>query len=235
MAVIELYDVARRFEVAGGTVVALEGATLEVEAGQFVVVLGPSGSGKTTLLNMVGALDTPTEGDVVVAGRRLTGATRAELFEHRRTTTSFVFQAFNLFPELTAVENVRFAAETTGRRGAGARARELLEAVGLGDRLHHYPHELSGGGRQRVAIARALATGNPVVLADEPTGELDFHTGIEILALLKAQTGAGRTVVVVTHNREISRVADHVVQLGDGHIVSDGPPEHPVPVNRLRW
>jgi putative ABC transport system ATP-binding protein len=148
---------------------------------------------------------------------------------------SFVFQAFNLFPELTALENVRFGAEMAAKRGAEHRAAEMLDRVGLGPRLHHYPHELSGGEQQRVAIARALATENPVLLADEPTGELDFRTGIQILSLLHEQAEAGRTVVVVTHNREIGRVADRVVQLSDGRIVSDRGPVEPVPISRLRW
>jgi putative ABC transport system ATP-binding protein len=235
VTVIELRNVTKRFETVAGTVVALQSATLSVDAGDFVVVLGPSGSGKTTLLNMLGALDTPSEGEISVAGRRLTGASRVELFDYRRETVSFVFQAFNLFPELTALENVRFGAEVAAKRGAEHRAAEMLDRVGLGPRLHHYPHELSGGEQQRVAIARALATENPVLLADEPTGELDFRTGIQILSLLHEQAEAGRTVVVVTHNREIGRVADRVVQLSDGRIVSDRAPVEPVPINGLRW
>ena len=224
MSLIELHAVAKRFATAAGTVVALESATLSVDTGELVIVLGPSGSGKTTLLNMIGALDTPSEGSIEVAGRRLTGASSAELFEYRRKTVSFVFQAFNLFPELTALENVRFGAEIATHKDAAARAKQTLDDVGLGMRAHHYPHELSGGEQQRVAIARALATGNPVLLADEPTGELDFQTGVQILTLLREQAERGRTVIVVTHNREIARIADRVVELSDGHIVADGPP-----------
>jgi putative ABC transport system ATP-binding protein len=235
MALIELREVSKRFETAAGTVVALESATLSVDAGELVVVLGPSGSGKTTLLNMIGALDTPTSGVIEVSGRRLTGATNADLFDYRRKTVSFVFQAFNLFPELTALENVRFGAEIANRHDAGTRALRVLEDVGLAARVHHYPHELSGGEQQRVAIARALATGNPVLLADEPTGELDFNTGIQILTLLQAQAQAGRTVLIVTHNREIARVADRVVELSGGRIVSDAAPPSRVPVAQLRW
>jgi putative ABC transport system ATP-binding protein len=236
VGLIELRDVAKRFRTVAGPVVALESATLSVDRGELLVVLGPSGSGKTTLLNVIGALDAPTDGTIEVAGRQLTGASRRELFDYRRTTVSFVFQAFNLFPELTALENVRFGAEIAARKDAPARAQRMLEDVGLGARLHHYPHELSGGEQQRVAIARALATQNPVLLADEPTGELDFRTGVQILALLRAQAEGGRTVIVVTHNREIARIADRVVQLSDGRIVADGPPsDGRVLVEQLRW
>lgn len=224
MAVIELSDVARRYATGAGTVTALADVDLVVDERELVVVLGPSGSGKTTLLNLVGALDGPTEGRVVVAGHHVTTASRGALFRYRRETVSFVFQSFNLFPGLTALENVRFGADVAGRPHAPALARTTLEQVGLGDRMDHFPAMLSGGEQQRVAIARALATGNPVLLADEPTGELDFRTGVSILSLLREQAGAGRTVLVVTHNREISRMADRVVELQGGRIVGDGPP-----------
>ena len=186
-------------------------------------MLGPSGCGKTTLLNMIGALDSPTEGRVVVAGRDITRASRKELFAFRRHGVSFVFQTFNLFPALTALENAEFGADVAGREDPAAVAAEMLERVGLGDRLRHFPHELSGGEQQRVAIARALASGNPTLLADEPTGELDFRTGVQILELLHAQAHTGRAVVVVTHNREIARVADRVVELSSGRVVRVGP------------
>jgi putative ABC transport system ATP-binding protein len=135
-----------------------------------------------------------------------------------------VFQSFNLFPGLTAIENVRFGADVARRPDAVARAREALQRVGLEQRLDHFPHQLSGGEQQRVAIARALATGNPIMLADEPTGELDFKTGVQILRVLEEQARAGLSVLIVTHNREISRVADRVIELSSGHIVADGPP-----------
>jgi putative ABC transport system ATP-binding protein len=235
-ASIELRNVGKWFETPAGKVVALDSVSLEVPSSELVVVLGPSGSGKTTLLNLIGALDTPSEGVIVVAGRSLTSASSKELFEHRRRTVSFVFQAFNLFPELTALENVRFGAEVASSHDAAARSEQHLADVGLGDRMRAYPHELSGGEQQRVAIARALATGNPVLLADEPTGELDFHTGVQILALLRAQADEGRTVMVVTHNREIARIADLVIELSDGQVVSAAPPlDGAVPVDELRW
>jgi putative ABC transport system ATP-binding protein len=222
--VIQLHGVTRRYELGPTTVTALHDIDLVVDAGEFVVVLGPSGSGKTTLLNMIGALDIPSEGEVVVAGARLTGARRRDLFRFRRHTVSFVFQTFNLFPALTARENVQFALDVAGGNGSRPEADEVLASVGLGDRGDHFPHQLSGGEQQRVAIARALATGNPVLLADEPTGELDFRTGVQILELLRQQTQHGVAVLVVTHNREISRAADRVVELSSGEIVSDGPP-----------
>ncbi|MEX2256280.1 MAG: ABC transporter ATP-binding protein [Acidimicrobiia bacterium] len=233
MALIELRDVARRYQVGGGEVTALADVSLEVDGGEFVVVLGPSGSGKTTLLNLVGALDVPTSGEITIAGRRLTGASRSELFAFRRETVSFVFQSFNLFPTLTALENVQFGVDVAG---SSRDATEVLTDVGLGDRLQHFPGQLSGGEQQRVAIARALATGNPILLADEPTGELDFRTGVQILELLHAQAHTGVTVIIVTHNREISRVADRVVELSSGRVVSDAPPEGGArPIAALRW
>ena len=221
---IDLDGVSRRYRMGDATVTALDGVDLHVDDYAFLVILGPSGSGKTTLLNLIGALDVPTAGSVRVAGTDLSQASRRERAAFRRHGVSFVFQTFNLFPALTAFENVRFGADVAGRDHAVDTAREMLEQVGLADRAHHFPHQLSGGEQQRVAIARALATGNPILLADEPTGELDFRTGVQILDLLRAQAEAGKTVLVVTHNREISRVADRVVELSSGRIVSDGPP-----------
>ena len=233
---IELAGVGRRYAIGGGEVVALTDVSLRIAAEDFVVVLGPSGSGKTTLLNLIGALDSPTEGRVVVAGQDITGASRRELFAFRRHGVSFVFQTFNLFPALTAAENVEFGADVAGREDPRETAREMLARVGLGERATHFPHELSGGEQQRVAIARALASGNPILLADEPTGELDFRTGVQILELLHAQAHTGRAVLVVTHNREIARVADRVIELSSGRVVADGPPEGgQVAISELRW
>ncbi|HET9592253.1 MAG TPA: ABC transporter ATP-binding protein [Solirubrobacterales bacterium] len=234
---VELAGVARRYDMGEVTVTALEGVDLRVERGEFIVVLGPSGSGKTTLLNMIGALDSPTEGSIRIRGEDITRSSRAELFEFRRRTVSFIFQTFNLFPALTALENVEFGADVSGRPDARAAAAETLERVGLGGRGDHFPHELSGGEQQRVAIARALATRNPILLADEPTGELDFRTGVQILNLLHEQTHTEETaVLVVTHNREIARVAHRVIELSSGRIVSDEPnPGGPADISDLRW
>ena len=221
---IRLAGVAKRYQVGEVQVTALEGVDLTVDAGSFVVILGPSGSGKTTLLNLIGALDVPTEGTIEIAGRDITHAGRTERFGIRRHAVSFVFQSFNLFPGLTAIENVAFGAEVAGIGAPWDVAAEVLDHVGLGGRLDHFPHQLSGGEQQRVAIARALATENPVLLADEPTGELDFRTGVQILELLRSQAERGKAVLVVTHNREISRVADRVIELSSGQLRADGPP-----------
>ncbi|MGW3104248.1 ABC transporter ATP-binding protein [Streptomyces sp. NPDC001100] len=233
---IDLDDVCRRYRVGQATVTALDGVNLHVDENAFVVVLGPSGSGKTTLLNLIGALDAPSAGRIRIAGQDITAATPRDLQRFRRHTVSFVFQSFNLFPGLSALENVQFGADVAGRENAVRLAADTLGQVGLGDRVRHFPHELSGGEQQRVAIARALATGNPVLLADEPTGELDFRTGVQILGLLREQAQAGKTVLVVTHNREISRVADRVVELSSGRVVSDGPPSAGrADVDELHW
>jgi putative ABC transport system ATP-binding protein len=235
--VIELENVVKRYDMGPVSVRALDGIDLEVGEGEFVVILGPSGSGKSTLLNVVSALDTPTSGRVVVGGRDLTRCGTRERFAYRRETIGLVFQTFNLFPTLTALENVQLALYVRGRSGdTGALAAEVLQSVGLGPRRQHYPHELSGGEQQRVAIARALSTGNPLLLADEPTGELDFQTGVQILRVLEEQARRGMTVLVVTHNREISRVADRVIEISSGRIVRDGAPEGGrASIEELQW
>ena len=232
---IDLEGVTKHYEVGPVLVTALGGIDLHVSAGEFVVILGASGSGKTTTLNLIGALDTASSGKITVGGRDLSSSSRSELFALRRETVSFIFQSFNLFPSLTATENVEFGMDVSGRRDS-ADPEAILASVGLSHRLGHFPHELSGGEQQRVAIARALATGNPVLLADEPTGELDFKTGSQILELLAEQADSDRVVLVVTHNREISRMADRVVEMSSGQIVSDGPPPGgKTALSELRW
>jgi len=233
---IHLEHISKRYKMGEVTVNALEDVSLDVQKGEFVVVLGPSGSGKTTLLNIIGALDVPTEGTVHINGSNLALTKRADRFKFRRETVGFIFQSFNLFPSLTARENVQFVLDMAGEDDSAAKAVQVLNDVGLHARVDHFPHELSGGEQQRVAIARALATGNPVLLADEPTGELDFKTGIQILELLQKQAEAGKAVLVVTHNREISRIADRVVELSSGHIISDGPPrDGKAAIADLQW
>jgi putative ABC transport system ATP-binding protein len=233
---IDLDHLTKRYRVGDTEVTALDGVNLRVDDAAFVAIVGPSGCGKTTLLNMIGSLDTPTSGSVRVAGVDVTRASQANRAQLRRHTVSFVFQTFNLFPSLTALENVRFGADTARTEEPAERARHALAQVGLEHRHHHFPHQLSGGEQQRVAIARALATGNPILLADEPTGELDFQTGVQILGVLEEQARAGMTVLVVTHNREIARVADRVIELSSGRIVSDGaPPGGKADIGDLQW
>jgi len=236
-ALIALRGVGRRYVVGDSEVIALDAVDLDITRGEFVVVLGPSGSGKSTLLNVIGALDSPTSGSVVIAGQDITRARSRELARFRRGAVSFIFQTFNLFPQLTALENVEFGADVSRRPRAREVARETLERVGLGERIDHFPHELSGGEQQRVAVARGLASGNPILLADEPTGELDFRTGVQILQLLHDQTHEeGMAVIVVTHNREIARVADRVIELSSGRVVADAPNEAgPASISELQW
>ena len=233
---IELEQVSKQYQMGEVCVTALDGISLQIAGGEFLVVLGPSGSGKTTLLNLIGALDTATSGSICIGGQDITQINHAQRTRYRRTSISFVFQSFNLFPGLTALENVQFGVEASEQKTNGATAKDVLDRVGLAHRLHHFPHQLSGGEQQRVAIARALATGNPILLADEPTGELDFKTGIQILELLHEQSHDGKTVLIVTHNREISRVADRVIELSSGHILRDGVPEnHKTSIADLSW
>ena len=232
-AAIELTGVRRRFGEGDVAVDALRGIDLSIGAGEFVVLLGPSGSGKTTLLNIIGGIDAASEGTVQVAGVDLGGLDADGLAEFRRTNVGFVFQFFNLIPTLTARENVALIAELVGR---GDRSAELLRAVGLGDRLEHFPASLSGGEQQRVAVARALAKDPPVLLCDEPTGALDLDTGRQVLALLRGvNRDQGRTVVVVTHNQVIARMADRILWLHGGAITDDQPVADPVEAEALQW
>jgi putative ABC transport system ATP-binding protein len=235
-AVVDAEGLSRLYEIGDVTVTALADVDLRIGQREFIVVLGPSGSGKTSLLNLLGALDSPTTGRIAVAGKDITRASRRELVRFRREAVGFIFQSFNLFPELTALENVEFGFDVTHRHEGRDRVGEMLDRVGLGTRADHFPHQLSGGEQQRVAIARALVAGKPLLLADEPTGELDFRTGVQILELLHAQThDLDTTVVVVTHNREISRVAHRVIELSSGRIVADRPNERPADISELRW
>lgn len=232
---ITLDDVSKIYDMGVVQVHALKNVDLEIPKGQFIVILGPSGSGKTTLLNLLGAIDTPTIGRVSILDNDLTKLNRGDLAKIRRTHMGFVFQFFNLLPSLTARENVEYALQIQGKKGTRNRAVEVLEQVGLGERVDHFPGELSGGEQQRVAIARALAKAPPIILADEPTGELDYQTGITILELLYNLSQKGHTVVMVTHNSEIAKIADRVVKLRSGEVVSDELNPKPVAPKDLRW
>ncbi|MFQ5858498.1 MAG: ABC transporter ATP-binding protein [Anaerolineae bacterium] len=218
--IILLHDVAKSYGRGPTRVNALAGLDLTIAAGSVTALVGPSGSGKSTLLHVIGGMDRVDAGDVVVAGQALHHLGPAALTAFRRHKVGFVFQAFNLIPNLTALENVVLPAEFAGMptRQARARATELLERVGLGGRLRHRPGQLSGGEQQRVAIARALINRPVLVLADEPTGNLDSKTGAAIVDVLAALAGE-QTVIVATHDERIARVADCIVHLADGRVV----------------
>ncbi len=232
---IKLTNVTRHFKRGGLDVQALRGVDLSIEPGEFVALVGPSGSGKSTLLNLLGGLDRASSGELWLDGTALHTATEADRTLHRRQRIGFIFQSFNLLPRLTALENVAIPLMLSGVSVAEreARAKDLLEKVGLGHRLTHYPTELSGGEQQRTAVARALIHNPSLILADEPTGNLDSKTGEEVMALLKElNREQGITLIVVTHDEEVAAYADRIVKLRDGHIVEEikAPSPRPSPL-----
>lgn len=234
-ALVQLKDVAKHYRRGREVVRALDGVELRIDGSGMVAIVGPSGSGKSTLLHMIGAMDRPTRGEVVVARQPLNALADRALTRFRRQTVGFVFQTFNLIPNLTALENVTLPMEFNkiGGTERDARARHLLGQVGLGHRLSHRPGELSGGEQQRVAIARAIVSQPPVLIADEPTGNLDVETALEITELLADVAGFGTTVVVATHNLEIvRRMERRMVMLVDGRVVRD---EDGGQVKELAW
>jgi ABC-type lipoprotein export system ATPase subunit len=224
-APVRVQELTKVFQLGGQRVVALDALTVDVAPGEFVVVMGPSGSGKSTLLNLVGGLDRPTSGRIVVGGRDIAQMDEIALASYRRRMVGFVFQSFNLIGSMTARQNVEFPMLFAGvgpdRRRA--RSQALLDAVGLAARAAHRPVELSGGEQQRVAIARAMANEPPILLGDEPTGNLDSRTGEEIMELLSALNRAGHTILVVTHDTRIARHADRVVHMQDGRTLRQEP------------
>jgi putative ABC transport system ATP-binding protein len=219
---ISVQDLSMRFVSGDVAVAVLTDIALEVPAGQFLAVAGPSGSGKSTLLGLIAGLDQPTSGRITVAGVEITRLSEDQLARFRRDTIGFVFQSYHLIPTLTALENVAVPLELAGERNALERARTLLTEVGLRERAHHYPVQLSGGEQQRVAVARAACRQPRVLLADEPTGNLDSATGKQIIELLVAlNRNLGSTLVLVTHDSALAAYADRVVTLRDGQIASD--------------
>ncbi len=221
--VLAARDVRREYAVAGRPVAAVKGISLDIAAGEYVAIVGPSGCGKSTLLNLLGAIDRPSAGRITIAGRDVSGLSDAEATRFRLTQIGFVFQRFYLMPTLTASENVELPMAEAGvsRRDREARARELLGYVGLDGRAEHRPFQLSGGEQQRVAIARALANRPALLLADEPTGELDARTGAEMIDMFARLHADGTTLVVVTHDEDLAHAAKRVVHLRDGAIVDD--------------
>jgi len=223
-ALIDIKDVTKTYEMGAETIVhALDGVSLAIESGDYVAIMGPSGSGKSTLMNLIGCLDTPTSGSYVLKGREIATMNDDELAQIRNKEIGFIFQTFNLLPRADAVQNVELPLVYSGlaRRERRERAEKALDSVGLGTRKHHRPNEMSGGQRQRVAIARALVNAPSILLADEPTGNLDSKTGEEILALMDDLHRKGNTIILVTHEDELAQHAARVVRLRDGKIVSD--------------
>ncbi len=223
MSVLQAHDITKIFQEGRETVSVLNGASLAVERGEVVALEGPSGSGKTTLLSILGCILTPTAGRVVVDGREVDPRRPDRLPEVRRRSIGFVFQQFNLFPALTALENVEYALNIKGRRGKEARheAQRVLEAVGLADRLRFLPRDLSGGQKQRIAIARALAGDPPILLADEPTANLDSQVGGQVLEMFRdLARRENRALLIVTHDPKVRAIADRVVQIRDGRLAA---------------
>ncbi len=223
--VIDIKDVTKLYKMGSEIIHALCGVSLNIRRNEYLAVMGPSGSGKSTLMNMLGCLDTPTAGHYEFNGKSVASMEDDELAEIRNREIGFVFQTFNLLPRSDALHNVELPLIYAGLAPHVRRERALgaLENVGLGDRVHHRPNELSGGQRQRVAIARALVNNPSIILADEPTGNLDSRTGEEIMALFEQLYEQGQTIIVVTHEEDIARHARRVVRLRDGLIESDGP------------
>jgi putative ABC transport system ATP-binding protein len=223
MALIEIRDLVKTYDAGEVEVHALRGVSLDVEEGESVAIMGASGSGKSTLMNLLGCLDRPSSGTYRLAGEEVGRLSRDRLAEIRNQTIGFVFQSFNLLARTSALENVELpllytAAHTAERR---RRAAAALTRVGLGDRLHHHPNQLSGGQQQRVAIARAIVTEPRIILADEPTGNLDSRTSVEVMALLQALGDGGITVVLVTHEADVAAYAGRAIEIRDGLVRSD--------------
>ena len=237
-AQVQLQNVTKTYQMGEVQVHALCGLDLAVQEGEFVVIVGPSGSGKTTTLNLIGGLDTPTSGELIVAGTNIAGYDEKALTAYRRDQIGFIFQFFNLLPTLTASENIEFALELVERNGRKVhqRALALLEKVGLAERADHFPSQLSGGEQQRVAIARALAKDPLILLADEPTGNLDFRMGQKVLHVMQdLNQQEGRTVVLVTHNTVIGQIGDRVVHLRDGQVAHVEVHEQHLDAGQIEW
>lgn len=233
MAFITLEHVVKRYQMGEVTITAVEDVSFTIERGEFAVIVGPSGAGKTTVLNILGGMDTATEGRVTVDGREISGASPRALTEYRRYDIGFVFQFYNLVQNLTALENVELASEICENP---LDASETLAHVGLSERMDNFPAQLSGGEQQRVSIARALAKNPKILLCDEPTGALDYNTGKTILKLLQDTCRSmGKTVIVITHNQAITAMADRVIHIKSGTVTDMALNPNPTPVERIEW
>ncbi|RCX16530.1 putative ABC transport system ATP-binding protein [Anaerobacterium chartisolvens] len=220
---IQITNMYKRYKMGDNVINALNDVSLHIKRHEFVAIIGPSGSGKSTLMNMLGCLDTPTEGTYILDGDEVSRLKDDRLAEIRNKKIGFIFQGFNLLQKLTAIENVELPLiyQGVGTKERYRRCSEALENVGLGDRINHRPNELSGGQQQRVAIARALASQPPILLADEPTGNLDSKSGVEIMRIMKELHAGGNTIVLITHDNNVAMQAKRVVRIQDGQIIED--------------
>lgn len=231
--VIVANDVSKVFETAGETVVANDKISFSAKKGELVIILGPSGAGKSTLLNILGGMDSPTSGQLLINGTDIARYDRKQLSFYRRNEVGFVFQFYNLMPNLTALENVELATEL---KKDSLYPEKVLESVGLKDRMNNFPSQLSGGEQQRVSIARAIAKNPSILLCDEPTGALDYQTGKQVLGLLTdAARVHDKTTIIVTHNSALKDLGDTVIRLKNGHIESCEHNDHPKPVSEIEW
>lgn len=231
--VLKVENISKYYKMGEVTVKALEDTSFEVIKGEFIVILGPSGSGKSTLLNIIGGMDTPSRGDVYFNDEQLTGMNDKELTRYRRNKIGFVFQFYNLMATLTAKENVELATEICEN---SIDIDDVMESIGLADRADHFPSQLSGGEQQRVAIARAVAKNPQILLCDEPTGALDFETGISILKVLKdVNVKYKNTVILITHNSPIAQMADRIIKMRSGRITEIILNKNPIAPERIEW
>ncbi len=231
--IMEAKSLHKEFGEGESKVIALSDVSFSIEQGELTIIVGPSGAGKSTLLNLIGGMDSPTSGELIVNGEDIAKYTSHRRTDYRRNDVGFVFQFYNLMPNLTAKENLELATEL---KKDALDLEETLKKVGLGDRMNNFPSQLSGGEQQRVSIARALAKNPRIILCDEPTGALDYETGKEILSLLsKAAREEKKTVIIVTHNSALKEMGDHLIKIKNGHIVFDEHNAHPVDIKEIEW
>lgn len=232
-AIVEFKDVNKIYELGGTKINASHNLSFKIKQGEFCIIVGPSGSGKTTILNLLGGMDNVTDGTIIVDGQNISAYNDLQLTHYRRDSVGFVFQFYNLMPNLTALDNVEISSEICTNP---LDSKKVLEDVGLGERMHNFPAQLSGGEQQRVSIARAIAKNPKLLLCDEPTGALDYLTGKKILGLLfKICRENQKTVIIITHNSALTAMADHVIHLKNGEVVGQEYNDNPTPIEKIDW